>query len=197
VRRLGAAIPLSVALLSLALLVGHAFAADGGEALPEIGSAPPFELVSQDGTPVSLIGLRGRVVVVSFFFAGCSTICPLLTQKLVEVQDALGGDFGRKIQFVSITLDPEHDTQDVLKDYATAWNAKLSGWSFLTGPPAVVQQLVDRYGVYAASTAEGAIDHTLLTSIVDQHGILRVQYLGMRFDPIEFRRDLLSLVAPQ
>jgi protein SCO1 len=192
VKRLAAAIALGVALLT-----ARAFAADTGGALPEIGPAPPFALISQDGRPVSLADLRGRVVAVAFFFAGCSTICPLLTQKLAEVQDALGNDFGTKIRFVSITLDPEHDTQDVLKDYAAAWNAKLSGWSFLTGPSAVVREVVDRYGAYAAKTPQGSIDHTLLTSIVDQHGILRVQYLGMRFDPAEFRRDLLSLVAQE
>jgi protein SCO1 len=189
VKRLAAAIAL------LALLTARAFAADTAQALPEIGSAPPFNLISQDGKPVSLADLRGEVVAVAFFFAGCSTICPLLTQKLIEVQDALGDDFGSKIRFVSITLDPEHDTREVLKDYAAAWHAKLAGWSFLTGPPGVVQEVVDRYGVYAAKTPEGSIDHTLLTSIVDQHGILRMQYIGMRFDPAEFRRDLLSLAA--
>jgi protein SCO1/2 len=51
-----------------------------------------------------------------------------------------------------------------------------------------------RYGVFAAKTADGDIDHSFLTSIVDPRGILRVQYLGARFDPEEFRRDLLSLV---
>ena len=145
--------------------------------------------------PTNLIGLRGKVVAVSFFYTACPDICPLLTQKLVEVQDALGEDFGSNIAFVSITVDPEHDTQEVLKDYAAAWEAKTAGWSFLSGPPAAVHDVVRRYGVYAAKTGEGAIDHTLLTSIIDPRGILRVQYLGMRFDPAEFRRDLLSLVT--
>ena len=101
----------------------------------------------------------------------------------------------RKIAFIPITVDPEHDTQEVLKDHAAGWEAKTAGWSFLSGPPAAVHEVVRRYGVYAAKTAEGAIDHTLLTSIIDPRGVLRVQYLGMRFDPAEFRRDLLSLVT--
>jgi protein SCO1/2 len=175
--------------------IAPSFAADASEKLPEIGPAPAFALMSQDGKPVTLLDLRGKVVAVTFLYTACPDICPLLTQKMVEVQDALGEDFGSKIQFVSITLDPEHDTQEVLKDYANAWEAKLAGWSFLTGPPAAVKEVVRRYGVYAAKTAEGLIDHTLLTSIVDARGILRVQYLGMRFDPVEFRRDLQSLVA--
>ena len=183
----------------LALIAGPALAA-GGTArdagpLHEIGPAPAFALMSQDGKPTSLIGLRGKVVAVSFLYTACPDICPLLTQKLVEVQDALGEDFGKKIAFVSITVDPEHDTPEMLKDYAAAWEAKTAGWSFLSGPPEAVRDVVRRYGVYVAKTADGGIDHTLLTSIIDPRGVLRVQYLGMRFDPGEFRRDLLSLVA--
>lgn len=179
----------------LAMLAGPALAANDTGPLPEIGPAPAFALTSQDGNPVTLIGLRGKVVAVSFFYTACPDICPLLTQKLVEVQDALGEDFGKKIAFVSITVDPEHDTPEVLKDYAAAWEAKTAGWSFLSGPPEAVRDVVRRYGGYVAKTAEGAIDHTLLTSIIDPRGVLRVQYLGMRFDPAEFRRDLLGLVV--
>jgi protein SCO1/2 len=177
------------------MLAGPALAANDTGPLPEIGPAPAFALTSQDGNPVTLIGLRGKVVAVSFFYTACPAICPLLTQKLVEVQDALGEEFGKKIAFVSITVDPEHDTPEVLKDYAAAWEAKTAGWSFLSGPPEAVRDVVRRYGGYVAKTAEGAIDHTLLTSIIDPRGVLRVQYLGMRFDPAEFRRDLLSLVV--
>jgi protein SCO1/2 len=142
--------------------------------------------------------LRGKVVAVSFLYTACPDICPLLTQKLVEMQDALGNAFGDKIQFVSITLDPEHDSPEVLRDYAASWGeAKLAGWSFLRGQPAAVREVARRYGVYAVKSAEGGIDHTLLTSIVDARGMLRVQYLGMRFDPAEFRRDLLRLAEPR
>jgi len=175
------------------MAAGPALAAEKNEPLPEIGPAPAFELTSQDNKPVTLAGLRGKVVAVSFLYTACPDICPLLTQKLVEVQDALGDSFGDKIQFVSVTLDPEHDTPEVLKDYAAAWEAKTAGWSFLTGPKAAVEDVARRYGVYAVKSAEGSIDHTLLTSIIDARGILRVQYLGMRFDPAEFRRDLLRL----
>src|SRR5580700_7698876 len=108
------------------------------------------------------------------------------------VQDQLGPNFGTKIVFVSITVDPERDTPDVLKEYAQAFGANLAGWSFLTGTPAVIHDVVRSYGVYAEKNANGEVDHTFLTSIVDPRGILRVQYLGVRFDPEEFRHDLLS-----
>ena len=83
-----------------------------------IGPAPPFTLTSQDGRQVALADLRGKVVAVTFIYTACPDICPLLTQKMARVQDELGADFGAKVAFVSITLDPEHDTPAVLKDYA-------------------------------------------------------------------------------
>jgi protein SCO1/2 len=174
-----------------ALMRGHE--AGGGEQLPVIGPAPPFALTSQDSKPVSLADMRGKVVAVSFIYTGCPDICPLLTQKMVDVQDALGEKFGAKIAFVSITLDPEHDTPEVLKDYAEFWGAK-PGWSFLTGSLEAVREVTRRYGVFFSKKEDGSVEHSQLTTLVDSDGQMRVQYLGARFNPEEFRRDLLSLV---
>jgi protein SCO1/2 len=110
------------------------------------------------------------------------------------VQDQLGADFGAKIAFVSITVDPERDTPEVLKDYAQAFSANLAGWSFVTGSSDAIQDVRRRYGVFVLKAANGNVDHTFLTSIVDRRGILRVQYVGVGFDLNEFRRDLLSLL---
>jgi len=162
--------------------------------LPKIAPAPEFALISQDGAPVKLADYRGKVVAVTFIFTLCADTCPVLTPMMSFVQDQLGADFGKKIHFVSITVDPERDTPEVLKEYAQVFGANLSGWSFLTGTPDAIRDVTRRYGIFAAKTANGSIDHTFLTSIIDQRGILRVQYLGVRFDPEEFRRDLVSLL---
>jgi protein SCO1 len=162
--------------------------------LPEIAPAPDFALTSQDGAPVKLADFRGKVVAVTFIFTRCTATCPVLTPMMSFVQDRLGSDFAKKIAFVSITVDPEHDTPEVLKEYAQAFGANSAGWAFLTGAPAAIRDVTRRYGVFASKNDDGSIDHTFLTSIVDPRGVLRVQYLGVRFDPEEFRRDLLSLV---
>ena len=183
--------------LALALLVFPASlsAHEAGDhrQLPVIGTAPPFTLTSQDGMPVALADLRGKVVALAFIYTGCPDICPMLTQKMVDVQDALGPEFGAKIAFVSITLDPERDTPEVLKDYAQFWGAKLDGWAFLTGSLEAVRDVTRRYGVFFAKKEDGSVEHSQLTTLVDAEGQIRVQYLGARFDPEEFRRDLLSL----
>ena len=162
--------------------------------LPTIAPAPDFTLTSQDGAQVALADFRGKVVAVTFIYTLCTNTCPVLTPMMSFVQDQLGADFGAKIAFVSITVDPERDTPEVLKQYAQAFGANLAGWFFLTGPSDVIQDVTRRYGVFALKSANGDVDHTFLTSIVDRRGILRVQYLGVRFDPNEFRHDLLSLL---
>jgi protein SCO1 len=188
-----AAFLLTLALLALpASLAAHE---DGGDRqLPVIGAAPPFTLTSQEGKPVALTDLRGKVVAVTFIYTECPDICPLLTQKMVQIQDELGANFGARVAFVSISLDPEHDTPEVLKDYAQFWGAKAEGWVFLTGSPEAVRDVTRRYGVFFAKKEDGSVDHTQLTSLVDAAGQMRVQYLGARFDPEEFRQDLMSLV---
>lgn len=81
-------------LVALALLVVStslvAHKAAGDNRLPMIGPAPPFTLISQHGKPVALADLRGKVVAVTFIYTGCPDICPLLTQKMVDVQNQLG-----------------------------------------------------------------------------------------------------------
>ncbi len=103
--------------------------------LPKIAPAPGFTLTSQDGAQVGLADLRGKVAAVTFIFTRCNSTCPVLTPMMSLVQDRLGSDFGSKIAFASITVDPGHDTPEMLKLYAQAYGADVPGWSFLTGPP--------------------------------------------------------------
>jgi protein SCO1 len=174
---------------------GLSHKAEEGERLAKIGPAPAFTLTAQDGRRLALSELRGKVVVVTFIYASCVDACPLLTAKMATLQDDLGLDFGPKIFFISISVDPERDTPEVLTRYAQAHGAKLSGWAFLTGTPDEVRAVARRYGIYYKKQAAGDVDHTFLTSLIDQSGTLRVQYLGVRFDPDELRRDLRSLLA--
>ncbi len=185
------------ALLALAVALSPALAHQSSrdERLPVIGPAPDFTLTSQDGAPFSLDRLRGKTIALTFIYTFCPDTCPLLTDKMARVQDELGPDFGTRIAFVSITVDPERDTPEVLKQYAENYGANPQGWYFLTGKAAAIREVERRYGVFAGKAADGSLDHTPLTSLIDSKGILRVQYLGVRFDPLEFRHDLLDLMG--
>jgi len=172
--------------------LGHAAGKEGS--LPRIGPAPGFTLTTQDGNRLSLQELRGKVVAVTFIFASCKDSCPLLTHKIATLQPRLGGDFGPNAFFVSITVDPERDTPATLKRYASTHGARAAGWAFLTGTSSEIRDVTRRYGVVARKTPHGDVDHTFLTSLIDRSGMLRVQYLGVRFDPDELFKDIQSLL---
>lgn len=184
---------------------GLAGQAASASALPPIGFAPAFTLTNQDGKAFSLADARGKVAVVTFIFTRCMDTCPALTAKLVEVQRKLGKKFGgrnsganrnlaSKVVFAAITVDPENDTPEVLKRYAQAHGANLNGWAFLTGTPAQIQEVVRNYAIFVKKQEQGELDHTFLTSIIDQSGVIRVQYMGVRFKNSEFMQDLRSLL---
>jgi len=182
-----------VSWLALALSQAMGESAD----LPKIGPAPAFSLTTQEGTRLALQDLRGKAVAVTFIYASCADTCPLLTAKLAGLQARLGTDFGAKVFFVAITVDPERDTPEVLKHYAQAHGANLAGWAFLTGTPVEIQQVARHYGIYVKKRPRGEVDHTFLTSLIDPSGTMRLQYLGLRFDPEELLHDLQALVQEE
>jgi len=130
------------------------------ERLPEIGLAPEFTLTKRDGTRIALKDLRGRVLAVTFIYTSCADTCPLLTAKMAGLQSRLGSLFGPQVFFLSITVDPKHDTLEVLTRYAKAHGANLAGWAFLTGTPAEIDEVAKRYGIYYKNTPRGDVDHS-------------------------------------
>ena len=189
-------LPLCVILLALLAgpTTGQGHQAKGDQRLARIGPAPAFSLTTQDGRRLSLADCRGKVVAITFIYASCVDACPLLTAKMAGLQKGLGLDFGPKVFFVSITVDPERDTPAVLRRYAKGHGVNPAGWAFLTGSPEEIREVARGYGIYYRNQAGGDVDHTFLTSVVDQQGILRVQYSGIRFSPDELLRDIQALV---
>lgn len=185
---------LLLAALLLCAVPAGGHVSKGNARLPTVGAAPEFALTTQAGERLALKDLRGKVIAVTFIYATCRDTCPVLTAKMASLQRKLGADFGPRVRFVSITVEPEVDTPAVLKSYALAHGADPAGWSFLTGSGAEIQDVVRRYGAYAKRVNPGNVDHIFLTSLIDRMGMLRVQYLGYRFDANEMLRDLQSLM---
>lgn len=187
------AVAVLLAALCIATAPAWAHHSKVDERLPVIGEAPEFTLTDQNGAPLALRDLRGKVVAVTFIYATCTDTCPVVTEKLASLQKPLGADFGSRIRFIAITVDPEVDSPAVLRAYAKAHSADSQGWSFLTGTPSGVQDVVRRYGGFAKKGERG-VDHVFLTSLIDRQGRLRVQYLGYRFKPDEMLADLRALL---
>lgn len=185
---------LLLALLGACVPPAAAHRSKANERLPVVGPAPDFALTTQSGGRLALADLRGKVFAFTFIYTTCRDTCPILTAKMAMLQRRLGADFGSRVRFVSVTVEPEIDTPAVLTAYAKRYDADLAGWSFLTGSSAEIGDVVRRYGAYSRKVKPGDVDHLFLTSLVDRQGMLRVQYLGYRFEPEEMLQDLQSLL---
>jgi cytochrome oxidase Cu insertion factor (SCO1/SenC/PrrC family)/cytochrome c2 len=112
------------------------------------GYFPDVPVLTQDGKSLHFYDdlIKGRIVVVSFFYTSCGDLCPIETARLAEVKDLLGDAVGRDIFFVSITVDPEHDTPALLKAFAEAFGAGAPAWQFLTGQPGDIRAINAKFG---------------------------------------------------
>jgi cytochrome oxidase Cu insertion factor (SCO1/SenC/PrrC family) len=109
-----------------------------------------LELVSQDGKTVRFFDdvLKDKVVIINFIFTNCEGACPLVTHKLTLVRDAMEGQIGDTVRFVSLSLDPKRDTPAALKEFAKTHHADHDGWVFLTGTPENLEYIIKRLGQY-------------------------------------------------
>lgn len=142
--------------------------------LAEIGSAPRFELTNQTGENITDQDYKGKVYVLEFFFSTCPTICPKMNQNMLQLQDEFGNneDFG----IVSITINPENDTPQVLKDHAEHLGVKMKNWNFLTGDKKYIYDLANKgFNIYAAENnkAMGGFEHSGLFALIDKEGNIR------------------------
>jgi protein SCO1/2 len=115
------------------------------------------EVKTHDGKTLHFFDdvLKGKVVLINFFFTDCDAICPLMTENLARVQELLGSRVGRDIFMASITLQPEHDTPAVLAAYAKSYRVG-PGWQFLTGKKDDIELLRHRLGFVDSDAAQDA-----------------------------------------
>jgi protein SCO1 len=112
------------------------------EAPPVIGHAPELALVDSDGRPFGSGELKGQVYIVSFFFTSCRSICPAVMHGMARLQARLDERRIQGIRLVSISVDPEHDTPEVLRAYGKDLAVKPGRWTLLTGDTGTIQAVV-------------------------------------------------------
>ncbi|MEN8181989.1 MAG: SCO family protein [Myxococcota bacterium] len=149
----------------------------------ETDPAPDFQLIDQAGEPLGLSDLAGRAVLLDFIYTSCPGPCPVLTGLHVDAQRALPDALRDRVRFVSISLDPERDGPLELSAYARARGVDLAGWSFLTGEPALVAEVVEGFGVGHVRSESGEIDHLVATFVIDPEGRIVRRFLGLEHSP--------------
>jgi protein SCO1/2 len=138
-----------LAIAAAALSVGTAAVfATAAAASGRLGQNANIPLITQDGQIVHFYDdmIKGKIVAVNFIYTSCLFTCPLETARLAQVQRLLGGRVGKDIFFYSISIDPDHDTPAVLKDYMAEFDVG-PGWTFLTGKREDIDLLAVRLGL--------------------------------------------------
>ncbi len=137
---------------------------------PSAAIGGPFNLIDQDGKPVTDQDFKGHPFLVFFGYTHCPDICPATLFEMSEVMRALGPDADRTAALF-ITVDPERDTLKVLKDYASGFDPHMRA---LTGDAAAIAAVEKAYRVYAKKVPTGngdySVDHTALVYLMDKQG---------------------------
>ena len=159
--------------------------------LPKIGSIPQFEFIDSNGNTVTLNNLKGKVWVADFIFTTCTMACPMMTgnMNLVHKKFKKNDD----VRLVSISVYPEYDTPDVLKEYASQYDADTEKWLFLTGDESSVKNIIK--DGFKIGDFEEIIFHSEKFALVDKNGNIRAYYNGMKSEDMkQLKKDINTLL---
>jgi protein SCO1/2 len=160
---------------------------------------PDFSMTTQDGTPLSLSDLRGKVVVLTFIYTRCPLpdFCPLMDRKFAELADKLRNSPARaeEVRLLSVSFDPEHDTPEVLRKHAAIQGAQPPLWTFAVASHGELGKVAGLLGL-AYGPTQNEIIHNLSTAVIDPEGkLLRLEVgaTGKSWTP----SDLLKTIRAQ
>lgn len=166
-------VPIAViALLFLAIGVGMGYFKKN---LYTVMKVPDFELTDQNNKKISNKDMLGKVYLVEFFFSKCPTICPVMNTNMRAIEDEINNpNFG----IISISIDPENDTPQTLKEHAERIGVKSPNWHFLTGNRDYIGKLADQFNIYVGDKEDESesLNHSGMIALVDKEGNVRCRY---------------------
>ena len=142
--------------------------------LYKVGPAPAFELTNQNNIKISNKNYAGKVYVLEFFFSTCPTICPIMNKNMSAIEKAFSKE--KNIAIASITINPDNDTPEVLKEHAKKLKVTSENWQFLTGDKDYIFNLANKgFNLYVGENnkALGNFEHSGLFALIDKNGMIR------------------------
>jgi protein SCO1 len=152
---------------------------------------PDFQLTDQDGRLIHLHDFRGQAVVLTFIYTRCPlpNFCPLMSKNFSELEQRLHKEFPNKYHLLSISMDPEFDRPEVLKDYAARYQADAKYWSFAVGDAGSLNFVAGLVGLYFEKE-NGLISHDLRTALIGPDGRLVQLWKSNLWTPYEVQRSV-------
>ncbi|TYA55168.1 SCO family protein [Formosa maritima] len=157
----------------------------------EAKKVPSFSFTNQNGTLITNTDYKGKVYIVEFFFTTCPTICPKMNNNLVQIQNTFqeNEDFG----IASFSINPEHDTIQVLKNYAEQYGITNPNWHLMTGEQADIYKLANQgFNLYTAQedSVEGGFEHSGNFALIDKNGFIRSRIVNG--NPLIYYNGIIS-----
>lgn len=153
---------------------------DGKEVVDTVyHTIPDFKFVNQEGDTVSAQNFNDKIYVADFFFTTCPTICPVMKKQMKKVYEKFKGE--NEVAILSHTIDPEHDTPAILKEYAKDLGVSGTQWMFVTGNREKIYEIGEKQYLVVAgadSTAPGGYIHSGAFVLVDKQKRVRGMYNG-------------------
>ena len=165
---------LNASLMGLYLVRGYAQTERLSDELPVFASLPEFSLTSDKNTPLSKEDLLGKVWVADFIFTSCGGPCPQMTRSMAGLAERLS--LYPEVTFVSVSVDPETDTPEVLTAYGEKFGADPDRWHFLTGELSDIQALAVEG--FMIGSVDDPVIHSTKFCLVDKAGQIRGYFTG-------------------
>jgi protein SCO1/2 len=171
---------------------------DGAEVADTVyPTVPFFYFRDQDSALVRSSDMKGKVWVADFFFTTCQTICPIMTTNMKRLNVSMK-DLQDQIQFISFTINPDHDGPAMLRKYIHHHGILAKNWKFLTGNEEETHRLgIENFQIFAGrdDEADGGFAHSGAFTIVDREGYVRGVYLGTDSKQVDqLEKDLRKLL---
>jgi protein SCO1/2 len=187
----------AIALVTITVVLIWQGGSANQDALPILGAVPDFTLTERSGKSFSRAELDGKIWIADFIFTNCGGTCPIMTSAMAELQAALVEQKMEDVKLVSISVDPERDTPEVLSQFAKGYGAEPGRWHFLTGDGQAIQELANQGFHLAAATGiaeEEQIIHSNRFVLVDRQTRIRGYYDGTDEQAVQkLQQDLKKL----
>lgn len=159
--------------------------------IPILKPVPVFSFINQDGDPFTEKDLNDKITILDFIFTSCAGPCPIMTHNMTGLYQDF--DQVEEVQFVSITVDPDVDTQEILKQYAKINGVNDDRWQFITSNIEAIKDLKKNgFMLYAEELPRG---HAIKFVLIDQNGQIRKYFDGTEEASMAvLRKDITNLV---
>ncbi|MBX3009694.1 MAG: SCO family protein [Melioribacteraceae bacterium] len=152
----------------------------------EISETSIFQLdskwVTEENKELSLAQLNGKSIVMTMFFASCTYACPIIVNDMKKIEASISKNKLENTEFLLISIDPERDTPEALKDFAERYKLDSKRWTLITGTKDGIDELAAVTGFKYKKEPEGSYSHSNIINIINERGEITFQHFGLNQD---------------